>query len=101
MQIYVVERDTPYAWLKPEVFTDGARAFLTVMSEYESQKKELGITEEDIDRGTGAYGCYDRLNADTYCGDILIEADNDGDRWKWRVTAHKIKAAVFPVQLSR
>ena len=92
MKIYIVERDNPSYVPEPEVFTEGKIAFDTVKREYESQMKELGISQEESDAGYGSCGCYWNFSDSDYCGDCLIDRDIDGDRWIWRITEHGIKA---------
>lgn len=86
MTIYIVERNNPESWEEPEVYVNGKKALDTVREEYESQKEELGI--EDENDGYGAGWCEWNISECDYCGDAVIDRDIDGDRWQWRITQH-------------
>jgi len=90
MKIYIVERDNPTEWIRPEVFTDGAKALSIVRKEYEAQMSELGTSQEMADKGEGCYGCYWQWTENSYEGSACIDSDYDGDKWQWRITECEI-----------
>lgn len=91
MKIYIVERDTPSCKPEPEVFIEGNIALETVRTEYNTQMKELGITQEKSDARYDSRGCFWNFDNDSYIGDCLIDRDIVGDRWEWRITEHEVE----------
>lgn len=90
MLVYVIEYDNPHSRPFPDVVLDGEAALRKVKAEYEAQMEELGTNQEKADAGYGEYGCYWRFEEGCIEGSALIAADEDADRWEWRITSHEI-----------
>lgn len=93
MKIYIVERNSPYEWVEPQVYLDGKAAVADVRREYEAQLEELGTSQQEAESGLGSCGCYWMIFEDICCGDCLIDRETDGDQWQWRITSHVIETA--------
>ena len=91
MIIYIIERDNPYERPEPQVVKHWIEALAIVKNEYEEQLKELDITQDMIDNGTGCYGCYWEFEDGQYYGSAVIDSDYDLDKWEWRITEHFIE----------
>lgn len=91
--IYILERDNPKEKPFPETYIDPGTPKAIVRAEYKATMEALSTTQEKADAGDGPCGCYWNFSEDEDdpTGDALIDTDYEGDRYEWRVTAHRLK----------